>query len=78
MVLLLVSNYDSDSKEYTYRYINKSGEVIYKWTPSDDEDDDDDDDEAPARWNERRRQNILQTEAGPLFLNYERAMQRKK
>ena len=73
--LALVSNYDS---ELSYRYINKNGEVIYKWTPGDDEDDDDDDDEAPARWNERRRQNILQTEAGPLFLNYERAMQRKK
>lgn len=76
--LALVSNYDSDANESNYRYINKNGEVIYKWTPGDDEDDDDDDDEAPARWNERRRQNILQTEAGPLFLNYERAMQRKK
>jgi len=76
--LACVSNYDSDAKEVNYRYINKKGEVIYKWTPGDDEDDDDDDDEAPARWQERRRQNILQTEAGPLFLNYERAKQRKK
>ena len=75
--LALVSNYDSDAKEYNYRYINKNGEVIYKWTPGDDEDDDDDD-EAPARWNERRRQSILKTEAGPLFLNYERALQRMK
>ena len=74
--LALIRNYDSDSKEYTYRYINKSGEVIYKWTPGDDEDDDDD--EAPARWRKANRRSIMQTEAGPLFLNYERAKQRMK
>ena len=73
--LALVANYDS---ELSYRYINKNGEVIYKWTPGDEDDDDDDDDEAPARWKEQNRRSILQTEAGPLFLNYERAMQRKK
>jgi len=73
--LAMIGNYDSDTKESNYRYINKSGEVIYKWTPGDDEDDDD---EAPSNWEERKRQNILQTEAGPLFLNYERAMQKIK
>ena len=66
--LALISNED------TYRYINKSGEVIYKWTPGDE----DEEPKAPANWKERNRKSILQTEAGPLFLNYERAMQRKK
>ena len=75
--LALIRNYDSDSKEYNFRYIDKNGETVYKWTPG-DEDDDDDDDDAPARWRKANRRSIMQSEAGPLFLNYERAMQRKK
>ena len=72
--LALIYNYDADSKEDSYRYIDKNGEVIYKWVPGDDDDDEDEDD-APARWQKANRRSIMQTEAAVLFDNYERAMQ---
>ena len=74
--LALIGNYDSDANEYNYRYIDKNGETVYKWTPGDeDDDDDDDDDDAPARWRKANRRSIMQSEAAVLFDNYERAMQ---
>ena len=75
--LACVRIYDKEAQAYNYRYIDKNGETVYKWTPGNDEEDDDEDD-APARWKEMNRRNILETEAGPLFLNYERAKQRRK
>ena len=72
--LALIYNYDADSKEDSYRYIDKNGEVIYKWVPGDDDDDEDEDD-APARWQKANRRSIMQTEAAVLFDNYERAQQ---
>ena len=72
--LALIDNYDSDAKEYNYRYINKSGEVIYKWTPGDEDEDEDD---APV-WEKSNHRSIMQTEAGPRFLNFEQVMQEMK
>lgn len=71
--LALVSSYDKSTYESTYRYIDKSGNTVYKWTPGDEE-------EAPARraakednWEERNLNSVLKTPAGVLFLNAERA-----
>ena len=65
--LALVYSYDSKTYEYTYRYIDKSGNTIYKWTPGDEEE------EAPYNWEEKDLKSVLQTPAGVLFLNQERA-----
>ena len=48
----------------TYRYIDKKGETIYKWTPSDDEEDD----IAPRFRNDDEfiQRSILSTEVGAL------------
>jgi len=72
--LALIVNYDSDSKEYIFRYIDKNGETVYKWTPGDE----DEEPKAPANWKEQNRRSILQTEAGPRFLNFEQVMQEMK
>ena len=74
--LALIFCYDTDAKANSYRYIDKNGETIYKWTPGNE--DDDDDDKAPFNRKSLRRMSIMQSEVGARFLNYERAMQRMK
>ena len=75
--LALIYSYDEDTHEVNYRYIDKDGQTVYKWTPGEDEDDDD---EAPRadNWEELNRRSVLQSEKGGLFLNYERAQELKK
>ena len=73
--LACVYSYDDDAKANSYRYINKNGETIYKWTPGDEDEEEDD---APFNRESLRRMSIMQSEVGALFLNYERAMQRMK
>lgn len=74
--LALVYSNDEDTHEVNYRYIDKDGQTVYKWTPGEDEDDD----EAPRadNWEELNRRSVLQSEKGGLFLNYERALELMK
>jgi len=73
--LACVYSYDDDAKANSYRYINKNGETIYKWTPGDEDEEEDD---APFNRESLRRMSIMQSEVGALFLNYEEAKQRMK
>lgn len=77
--LSCIYSYDSDVKEYSYRYIDKDGNNIYKWTPGDEEE------EAPARrapkadnWEEVNRRSLLQTSVGALVIANEEARARYK
>lgn len=77
--LSCIYSYDSDFKEYSYRYIDKDGNNIYKWTPGDEED------AAPARrapkaenWEEVNRRSLLQTSVGALVIANEEARARRK
>lgn len=77
--LSCIYSYDSDVMEYSYRYIDKDGNNIYKWTPSDEED------AAPARrapkaenWEEVNRRSLLQTSVGALVIANEEARARRK
>ncbi len=57
---------DGFSYTYTYRYVNKKGDTVYKWTPGEDEE------AAPAyNWEELDRRNFLQTEMGALVREIE-------
>lgn len=67
--LCLIYSYDTDTYEYTYRYIDKKGNTVYKWTPGEE------DGSAPARraakaddWKEINRQSMLRTPVGALIL----------
>ena len=51
---------------YSYRYVDKQGDVVYKWTPGEDEED-----YAPKSWEELNRQNIMRTEVGAIILGNE-------
>ncbi|MBQ2067805.1 MAG: WG repeat-containing protein [Paludibacteraceae bacterium] len=70
--------YSADAEGINYRYIDKDGQTVYKWTPGDDEDDDDDEAPRADNWQELDRRSVLQSEKGGLFLNYERAQELKK
>ncbi len=74
--LALVYSYEDDA--VNYRYIDKDGQTVYKWTPGEDEDDDDDEAPRADNWEELNRRSVLQSEKGGLFLNYERAQELKK
>ena len=65
--LALVYSMDSETYEMTYRYIDKSGNTVYKWTPGDEEEE-----VAPYNWEEKDLRSVLKTEAGVLFLNAEK------
>jgi len=60
-----IYHYEFDTETYkstyTYRYVNKTGDVVYKWTPGEDEEN-----EAPKSWEELNRQNLMQTEVGAI------------
>ncbi len=68
LALIYHSEYDEKTYKYSfnYRYVNKSGETVYKWEPGEDED------EAPAHdWKELDRKSVMRTEAGAIILNNE-------
>ena len=68
--LALVSRSEWDKENYTYiktyRYVDKTGETVYKWTPGED-----DEDKAPKSWEELDRENIMRTEAGAIVREIE-------
>lgn len=68
--LALVSRSEWDKENYTYiktyRYVDKTGETVYKWTPGEDEDE-----KAPKSWEELDRENIMRTEAGAIVREIE-------
>lgn len=72
--------YKYEDGEFSYRYIDKEGNTVYKWTPGEDED------TAPARraaqaednWEERNLKSIMQTENAPLFIGKDRVLKYMK
>lgn len=77
--LCMIASYDTETYEATYRYIDKKGNTIYKWTPGEEEED------APARrapkadnWEEINRKSVMQTNVGALMLANEEMRARLK
>ena len=68
LALVYRSEWDKENYKYiyTYRYVDKTGETVYKWTPGED-----DEDEAPKSWEELNRENIMRTEEGAIVREIE-------
>lgn len=68
LALVYRSEWDKENYKYitTYRYVDKTGETVYKWTPGED-----DEDEAPKSWEELNRENIMRTEVGAIVREIE-------
>lgn len=68
LALVYRSEWDKESYKYiySYRYVDKTGETVYKWTPGED-----DEEYAPKSWEELDRENIMRTEVGAIVREIE-------